>query len=88
MSVFEILMMVCFGFAWPFSIIKSYRSRSTQGKSAVFLFIVLLGYTAGIIHKLLYRLDGVIVFYCINSVLVSLDIILYFRNLYLEKKSL
>lgn len=86
MSVFEIVMMVCFGFAWPFSIYKSWRSRSTRGKSVVFLFIVLAGYVAGIVHKVLYSFNLVIIFYIINFLLVSADIALFYRNKTLESK--
>ncbi|UCD09040.1 MAG: hypothetical protein JSU79_11935 [Dehalococcoidales bacterium] len=80
MSVFEIIMLVCFGAAWPFSIYKSYSSKSTSGKSVVFLFIILIGYLAGLLHKILYNFDMVIVLYGINAVMVSIDILLYFRN--------
>ena len=80
MSVFEIIMLVCFGAAWPFSIYKSYRSKSTSGKSVVFLFIILIGYLAGLLHKVFFNFDLVIVLYGINAVMVSIDILLYFRN--------
>ncbi|MBN2240151.1 MAG: hypothetical protein JW712_10290 [Dehalococcoidales bacterium] len=80
MSIFEIIMLVCFGAAWPFSIYRSYHSRSNRGKSVIFLFIVLIGYYAGIIHKILNSLDPVIILYAINSVMVFIDIMLYFRN--------
>ena len=87
MSIFEIAMLLCFGFAWPFSIYKSYKTRSTQGKSFVFLFIVWVGYMAGILHKVLYHWDGVIVFYIINSLLVAADIALFFRNKHIERQA-
>jgi hypothetical protein len=80
MSIFEIIMLVCFGLAWPFSIYKSYMSRDTKGKSVVFLYIVVIGYIAGIIHKLLYSRDGVVFLYLLNSIMVSVDIALYYRN--------
>lgn len=31
MSIFEVIMLICFGAAWPFSIYKSYTSTSTSG---------------------------------------------------------
>lgn len=80
MSGFEILMLVCFGAAWPFSIAKSWRGRSNSGKSVVFLWIVLLGYAAGISHKVCFAMDGVIAFYILNAVMVGMDIGLYYRN--------
>jgi hypothetical protein len=85
MSVFEIMMLLCFGAAWPFSILRSLRSRSTAGKSPVFLWIVLAGYLAGVTHKLLYAPDPVLGLYVINALMVSLDIGLYFRNRALEQ---
>lgn len=86
MSLFEIVMLVCFGAAWPVSIYKSYTSRRTNGKSVVFLYIIVTGYLSGIIHKLVYNFDIVIFLYILNSLMVSVDICLYYRNKKLESK--
>lgn len=80
MSPFEILMLVCFGAAWPFSIYRSWKSRSASGKSVAFLWIVLIGYLSGVAHKVLFNYDGVIFFYALNALLVAVDLSLYFRN--------
>jgi len=80
MSIFEIAMLFCFGFAWPFSIYKSYKSGTNRGKSLAFLYIVLAGYLAGIIHKIMYSFDPVIVLYIVNGLMVLADIMLYYRN--------
>jgi len=89
MSFFEIMMLVCFGAAWPFSIYRSATSRSTAGKSVAFLFVVFVGYLAGVLHKLLYRYDYVIFLYALNGCMVLTDIVLYFRNrLYHIRESL
>jgi hypothetical protein len=80
MSVFELLMLLCFGAAWPFSIYKSLKSHSIKGKSLAFLVIVWVGYLAGVLHKFLYHLDVVIVFYIINLAMVSIDTVLFLRN--------
>jgi hypothetical protein len=80
MSIFEIAMLLCFGFAWPFSIYKSYRSRTNSGKSIVFLYIVLAGYAAGIMHKIIYNYDFVIILYAVNGLMVFIDILLFYRN--------
>jgi hypothetical protein len=85
MSIFEVIMLVCFGSAWPFSIYKSYTSKQNGGKSVVFLFIVFGGYVAGIIHKLRHSHDPVIFLYGANAVLVAIDIALYFRNVSFKK---
>jgi hypothetical protein len=84
MSIFEITMLLCFGSAWPFSLYKSYTSRQNAGKSVVFLYIVLLGYAAGIMHKILYNQDAVIVLYFLNALFVTADILLYYRNVRLQ----
>jgi len=86
MNVFEIIMMICFGSSWPFSIYKSYTSRSTKGKSVVFLLIVSVGYMAGVLHKIYYSFDFIIIFYVINLLLVITDTILFYRNLWIEKQ--
>ncbi len=80
MSVFEMGMLLCFGFAWPVNIYKSVKSRSTKGKSVMFLFVVWLGYVSGIIHKLVYSFDIVFWLYVLNLVMVSVDIVLYIIN--------
>lgn len=83
-SVFEIGMLLCFGIAWPTSIIKSYKSQSNKGKSILFLLVVLIGYISGITHKLLYSNDIVLILYIFNFLLVFTDICLFIRNRKLE----
>lgn len=73
-------MMLCFGAAWPFSIVRSWKSRSTKGKSLFFLLVLILGYLAGIINKLLYSFDAVLFLYLLNVVMVSADAVLWLRN--------
>ncbi|MBN1243012.1 MAG: hypothetical protein JXA15_09960 [Spirochaetales bacterium] len=80
MSVFEIIMLLCFGAAWPFSIVRSLKSRSTGGKSLVFLLIVIAGYAAGIVHKLLYAKDFVLWMYAFNMLMVATDAAIWLRN--------
>ena len=90
----EITMVVCFGISWPLNIIRSYKSRSAKGQSIMFLLIVFLGYIAGIISKFInesYMADFankwyIVVFYCINFVMVGIDILVYFRNARLDKQ--
>ena len=80
MSFFELVMLLCFGVAWPFSIYKSIVSHSVKGKSLSFLLIVWWGYFAGVLHKAFYNPDIVIVFYAINLTMVTVDTLLYLRN--------
>ena len=85
MSILEVTMLVCFGISWPFSIRKSYVSRTAKGKSVVFLICLIIGYAAGILNKFLIRYDNAVVFYIINLVMVCIDTSLYFRNCKLDK---
>jgi uncharacterized protein with PQ loop repeat len=78
MSIFEAGMLLCFGCAWPTSIYKSIKSKSTKGKSLFFLIIILLGYISGIIHKLMYSRDIVMALYILNACMVIVDMVLYF----------
>lgn len=86
MSIFEAVMLICFGAAWPFSIVRSVRSKSTNGKSFVFLLILILGYISGIINKLLYSNDIVLYLYILNLTMVSADALLWLRNRKIEKR--
>lgn len=87
MSIFEIIMLVCFGAAWPFSIYKSIKTRRTDGKSIAFLIIVIIGYASGIINKLLNKPDFVVWLYALNATMVSIDAVLWLHNRRLERQS-
>jgi len=80
MGIFEFMMLICFGFSWPFSIAKSLRSRSTKGKSLMFTVLIFFGYVFGIIHKVLYNFNWVTWTYVALLLLVALDLFLYWRN--------
>jgi len=79
MSLFEIIMLVCFGISWPLSIEKTIRTKRVDGKSPIFLGVVCLGYISGIIHKILFCMDWVVMLYIINLFLVFTDCVLYFK---------
>jgi hypothetical protein len=77
MSVFEALMLLCFGASWPFSIAKTLRTKQVAGKSRLFLVIVFIGYLCGITHKIIYSPDWIMALYIFNALLVGLDMALY-----------
>ena len=85
MSVFEAIMLVCFGVSWPISIARSLRTKVVSGKSPLFMGIVCFGYMSGVVHKVIYSLDWVIILYAINIILVAFDLFLYFKYLPKEK---
>lgn len=87
-EILEIIMILSFGASWPLNVIKSYKARTAKGKSLGFLLLIFFGYVAGILSKFLnpqYMAAFstkwyVLIFYFINIFMVSIDIILYFRN--------
>lgn len=89
----EAVMVILFGVSWPMNIIKSLKSKTAKGKSLVFLFLIFTGYIFAITGKLYgilvlgYEVKYVLIFYFINLLMVGFDIILYFRNRYLDKKN-
>ena len=92
-EILEIIMVVSFGISWPFNVVKSYKARTTRGKSLVFLLCILFGYVAGILSKFLNpdfdfaRKWYVVFFYILNFIMVAIDTVLYFRNYRLDKKA-
>lgn len=87
-EIFEVIMIVSFGASWPLNVMKSYRARTTKGKSLAFLLLIFFGYIAGIISKLIN--EGymasiaqkwyVLFFYVLNLIMVGTDLVLYARN--------
>ena len=51
-EILEIVMILSFGASWPANVIKSYKARTTKGKSLIFLCLIFFGYIAGISSKL------------------------------------
>ena len=85
----EICMIVAFGFSWPMNVIKSYKARTTKGKSLAFLVLIFSGYICGIASKLLAPSFKwyVLFFYILNFIMVGADLVLYYRNYKLDKKA-
>lgn len=91
-EIFEIIMLLCFGVSWPISVYKSIKSKSTKGKSPVFIVAIIIGYISGITGKIVkWQMTGdpityVMIFYCLNLVVVSIDLAIYFYNAKREKE--
>ena len=88
-EISEIIMIVSFGASWPLNVLKSWRARTTKGKSLAFLCLIFFGYIAGIISKLTAESFKwyVLFFYVLNLVMVGADLCLYYRNYLLDKKA-
>jgi len=78
-AYFEAGMLVCFGVSWPLAVIKTYRTKTVVGLSAVFLWFIFLGYVCGIIAKAFGSFDWVTWLYAMNLALVTVELALYYR---------
>ncbi len=87
-EILEIAMLVLFGCSWPNNIIKSLSTKSTKGKSLLFMILIDLGYICGILAKLLAPTFKwyVLAVYILNFVMVSTDLVLYFYYRSREKQ--
>ena len=86
-ELMEVCMIVAFGCSWPMNVIKSYKVRTTKGKSLAFLLLILGGYVCGITGKLMAPSCKwyVLFFYVLNFIMVSADLAMYIRNRKLDK---
>lgn len=84
-QIFDAIMMICFGAAWPVAIMKTLRTKRVTGKSLFFLFFVFIGYSAGIVYKFLEAgrpdttISPVVFLYILNLSMVTVEILLWFR---------
>ncbi len=91
-KILEATMLIMFGISWPFNLMKSIRTRSTKGKSLLFLILIDIGYVAGITSKFfsttfVWSTDWwVFAIYVINFLFVSADLTMYFINKSQENK--
>lgn len=80
-EIFEFTMLACFGLSWPISVWKSIKTKSTCGKSLLFMSAIIFGYVCGIAGKIIgEQYNFVLIIYCFNLAVVTLDLLLYFRN--------
>lgn len=95
-DILEAIMILLFGISWPLSIIKSLKSCTAKGKSVSFAYFIWTGYIFGLARKIMqfsistdhnwvFYLGWI--FYVINLLTVSIDILLYYRNRRLDQKA-
>jgi hypothetical protein len=76
----EFGMLFAFGFSWPFAILRTWRAKRVDGKSPVFMVMVMAGYCCGIAAHLV---EGSKLWLCwvylLDMSLVATDLILYLR---------
>lgn len=86
----EIAMLCTFGVSWPFNIAKSIQSRTAKGKSVLFEILVVSGYCLGMFSKIwTWTQTGTLAysvwFYVADIAMVCVDLVLYARNVKLDK---
>lgn len=87
-AIFETIMLVCFGLSWPINVVKAYKAGTTKGTSLPFILLIITGYIAGITAKIVNgQFNYVFIVYIINLVIVMLNVVVYFRNYHLDKKT-
>ena len=87
-DILETIMIICFGVSWPLNVLRSYRSRCTGGKSVLFDFFILVGYLCGVVSKILsHTYNLAFYFYFPNIIMVTSDILIYFRNRRIEREA-
>ena len=86
-SVFETIMLICFGLSWPLNVYKAYKAKTAKGTSLPFILLIITGYIAGITAKLVtHQINYVLFVYLLNLAIVSMNVVVYFRNVALDKK--
>lgn len=87
-SIFEAVMLICFGLSWPLNVVKAYRARTAKGMSLPFILLIISGYIAGITAKMISgQTNYVLIVYFLNLAIVSLNVLVYFRNVALDKRA-
>lgn len=97
-SLMEMLMVICFGISWPLNISKAWKACSAKGTSVMFYWFIWAGYICAILGKIVLIRNNaptpwyqtvkwyVMFFYVLNTLMVSGGILIYYRNLKLDKK--
>nr|WP_318741324.1 SGNH/GDSL hydrolase family protein [uncultured Treponema sp.] len=87
-SIFEAAMLVCFGFSWPMNVRKAIKAKSAKGMSLAFILLIIVGYIAGITAKFMnHQINYVLAVYILNLVIVFTNLVVYFRNRALDRRS-
>lgn len=80
-NILESMMLLCFGFSWPISVVNNYRSRTTRGMSLPFILLIIFGYICRITAKLIsHNITYVLAVVYFQSAGRQHDLLVYFRN--------
>ena len=80
-NILETMMLICFGFSWPISVVHNFRARTARGMSLPFILLIIFGYICGLTGKLIsHNITYVLAVYIFNLLAVSANLLVYFRN--------
>ena len=80
-EILECIMMICFGFSWPISVVKNIKAKTAKSMSLPFILLILFGYLAGVVSKFLsHNINFVLIVYFINILSVCVNLTVYFIN--------
>lgn len=97
-SVMEMMMVFLFGISWPLNIVKAWKARTAKGISLMFYLFIWFGYIFALLGKFAMIHNNasqpwyetvhwyVMFFYILNILMVTVGIIIYFRNKMLDSK--
>ena len=87
-QLLEAIMMICFGLSWPMALVKNIRAKSAKGMSLPFILLIISGYVAGTIAKIISdNITYVLIVYLLNLTIVTMNLMVYFYNRRLDKKN-
>lgn len=80
-EILEVIMLLCFGFSWPISLIRNIKAKSAKNMSLGFILLIIAGYIAGISSKLFtHNYSYVLIVYIFNLLVVGANLVIYFVN--------
>lgn len=84
-QVFEAGMLMAFGISWPVDVMKTLRTKRTEGKSVAFMSLVFCGYILGMCGKLARAIgsgeaiEWITALYVFNAAIIAIDIAVTLR---------
>ena len=86
-ELFKFLWYCALEYLGQYRFINQLNQRLQKGKSLLFIFMIWIGYVFGIVSKVLSgSINYVLFFYVLNITIVSIDIIVFFRNSKLDRE--
>ena len=87
-EILESVMLICFGLSWPMSVVKNIKAHTAKSMSLPFILLIITGYIAGIMAKVWAgNYSYVLVIYILNLIFVTTNLVIYFINRRIDRRS-